>query len=119
MSGIIGGTGLPRSGTIDSFTSDNAVNIGKLRIVTGTTTTGASATAGADAGYYINTAFSYSGFSDIPSVKAVISVQTADMRQGTAYYDLSTTAAGVYFACSTQSLLESKTVYWTIIGTAS
>ena len=119
MSGIIGGAGLPRSGTIENFTSDSAVNIGKLRIVIINVASIASA---ADFGspynprYVSTNNISYSGFASTPKIFAQYTGTYHDGVTGRATAT-STTAGYFYITCNRAAISGSATAL--VIGEAS
>ena len=69
-------------------------------------------------GYYVNSSFAFSGFASQPMVNATMYSQDQDIRVA-GYFDLTTTVALAYFSSTAAADLQTKTVFWIIIGTAS
>ena len=106
-------------------TSSTSLNIGGMRVITGSFTTSSSATYadasayGTSVQYYISTVKSseYSGFAATPTVIASIN---SDVHEANCnVHSASTTGFSVIVTASRNSAIQSKTVFWLAIGVAS
>ena len=106
-------------------TSSTSLNIGGMRVVTGSFTTSSSATYadasayGTSVQYYISTTKSneYSGFAATPTVIASID---SDVHEANAnVHSASTTGFSAIVTASRNSAIQTKTVFWIAIGVAS
>jgi len=109
--------------TLFPFTS-SAQNFGKMRIVTGTVTTGAteivwSGGGSSGATYYILVTVTYTGFSGTPRIFAMTGASGSHQSNVGSYYQTSSTSSNFYITSGVTGQIEEEPVYYLVIGTAS
>ena len=116
IDGLAAGT-IPVASLGDGFSS-GAINIGGIRIVTGSETLDSSAAGPSQDFYYNSFSLSYSGFAAAPTI--MITPTTGYHDSFTAGYEaVTTTGATVYISCKRESGVESRTFSWVAFGEAS
>jgi len=125
MSGIIGGAGLPKSGTLESFAGGtySEMNIGKMRIIVGSGTAGSQTTwtgGGSSAATYyaLATVPTYSGFAEIPKLFVMAGGGSHQTNIGS-YYQVSATSSNFYITSGVTGQVASQSFYYILIGKAS
>ena len=109
--------------TLFPFTS-SAQNFGKMRIITGTVTTGATETVWGGGGssgatYYILVTVTYTGFSGTPRIFAMTGASGSHQSNVGSYYQTSSTSSNFYITSGATGQIEEEPVYYLVIGTAS
>ena len=116
IDGLAAGT-IPVASIADAFSS-GAINIGGIRIVTGSETLDSSAAGPSSDFYYNSYVISYSGFSAAPTL--LITPTTGYHDSFTAGYEsVTTTSATVFITCKRESGVENRTFTWVAMGEAS
>ena len=126
MSGILGGKTESKSGVLGSFTEDNYVNIGKMRIgflsesLDGTANTGSVPGDNADAaGRYTNDhTISYTGFASAPWIYACIESDAHEPHFSCVATGISTTSATFRVRSGREIYIEGETIRILVVGEA-
>ena len=126
MSGITGGIGLPKSGTIEAFKVPDGgpstalgYNIGTMRILVGTGTSPSSSSYFSASGlYYSLFTVTYTGFAETPRLFMTIGGGSHETGVG-AYYQVSSTSSNIYLNSRVSSQVISQVVYFMLVGTVS
>ena len=102
---------------ISNLFSGGAINIGGLRIVTGSQTL--DGTASLSNGWYYNSFnISYSGFASVPNIAVSPTMGYHDAFTA-GYEAVTTTSARIFMTCLREAGVESRTFTWIAIGQAS
>ena len=104
--------------SIEDVFSSGAINIGGIRIVTGSETLDGSAAGPSSDFYYNSYSLSYSGFAAAPII--MITPTTGYHDSFTAGYEsVTSTSATVFITCKREAGVENRTFSWVAFGEAS
>tara|TARA_B100000424_G_scaffold180022_1_gene139211 strand:- start:249 stop:626 length:378 start_codon:yes stop_codon:yes gene_type:complete len=116
IDGLAAGT-IPAASIEDAFSS-GAINIGGIRIVTGSETLDGSAAGPSSDFYYNPFSISYSGFAAAPTIMVTPTTGYHDAFSA-GYEAVTTTGATVYISCKREAGVEGRTFTWVAIGESS